>query len=404
MILCYNPRSKEWQLGAEAEKKICFGSNKRTVSSIPRPSAMDCFQFELNVQNGKAGPLIGIMSAINNKAILSGNGPLFRSLQEEIQKRNGMAIIFPPDKLTLDSVEGVVFVPKSKAWVQVTAPLPDIVYNRVPFRKAEGLPAFHDAVEFFSAMGIPFFNPGFINKNTLYSLFAGHGKLQGLMPESILIDSLANLAAFLKKNPRVYIKKASSSKGAGIYRLNSENAQIIFSSHSQRTSYPSLESFWNVMGDQLLKDEYLAQKEISPSCLGGRRFDFRIHAHDGPSGYQITGIGLRQSGEQDLTTHLPNGGRIVPYELVKNEAHDFFFSKIVKVIGELLSKELGYFGEFSVDAGLDENGNYVIYEVNSKPMSFDEPEIEKKRIFALADLLFRNAGYPTTVIKRKSTI
>ena len=84
---------------------------------------------------------------------------------------------------------------------------------------------------------------------------------------------------------------------------------------------------------------------------------------------------------------------MLPYIKVKTDRHDQFFDWAVKEIGQLLTEELGYFGEFSLDAGITEKGNYVIYEVNSKPMSFDEPKIEEKRISALVDLFFRKTGF-----------
>ena len=57
--------------------------------------------------------------------------------------------------------------------------------------------------------------------------------------------------------------------------------------------------------------------------------------------------------------------------------------------GKALSEQFGYFGEFSIDAGISQSGNYYIYEVNSKPMSFDENEIEERKISQLCRLFFQ---------------
>lgn len=213
------------------------------------------------------------------------------------------------------------------------------------------------------------------------------------MPESLAVKSMIQLAAFLDQHEGIYLKPASSSKGIGIFRLRLRKGQIEFESHSHRHIYPGIKEFWKVKSRQLLKHEYIAQKEIMPAALDGKRFDFRVHVHDSPNGYEVTGIGIRQSQKQDLTTHLPNGGVMLPYIKVKDDRHDQFFDWAAKEIGQLLTEELGYFGEFSLDAGITEKGNYVIYEVNAKPMSFDEPQIEKKRISALADLFLRKTGF-----------
>ncbi|RSD29259.1 YheC/YheD family protein [Mesobacillus subterraneus] len=394
MILRYNTNSKEWTHEAKAEEKISFGFNKMSIpAASSRYVPSDSHQFRFRTSDGNIGPLVGIMTSMSKKWGLSGNGPLFQALQTEVFKRNGMVVVFPPETLVKDSLTGVTYLPDSKSWIPVRTPLPHLVFNRVPFRKAENLPAFTDAANYFSALGIPFFNPSFINKDRLYTLFARHPHLRTLMPESIKIKSMIQLAAFLEKHTGIYLKPASSSKGIGIFRLREKDGQIEFESHSHRHLYPGMKEFWKIKSKQLLKHEYIAQKEILPASIEGKRFDFRVHAHDGPDGYEVTGIGIRQSQKQDLTTHLPNGGVLFPYIKVKNERHDQFFAWVVKEIGELLSEELGYFGEFSLDAGMTETGEYAIFEVNSKPMSFDEPKIEEKRIAALTDLFFRKAGF-----------
>lgn len=394
MIVHYDFSTRKWMHESGVKENISLGSGKWLTSLADSPpSTENRLQFDLNLKAGKAGPLIGILTAMNQKMALSGSGPLFHLLHQEVRKRKGLLIIFPPEKLLKDSITGVLFSPEQKKWIQVTTPLPDIVYNRVPFRKSEKLPAFLDAVKFFSAMGIPFFNPSFINKDELYTLFRENNQLRTLMPETIPIHSFEALASFFEKHPGIYMKKVSASRGAGIFRLRKTDGKIEMASHSEKKIYVSLDDLWKDIGDHLLKANYIAQREISPSQFGDKRFDFRIHAIDGPRGYEVTGIGIRQASAQDLTTHLPNGGKILPYELLRNERHDSFFSDIVKTIGLLLSEKLGYFGEFSIDAALDEKGDYVIYEVNSKPMSFDEMEIEKKRISALANLLFRKSGF-----------
>lgn len=393
MILRYHAESKEWTHEAKAEIKISFGFNKISIPAASSTFHPNSQSFSFQNKQGNIGPLVGIMTSMKKNMSLTGNGALFKALQVEMLNWNGMVVVFPPETLIKNGLTGVVFLPAEQKWISVKTPLPHLVFNRVPFREAEQRPAFKDAVNYLSALGIPFFNPAFINKNKLYSLFTRHQKLRGLMPESIPVKSMIQLAAFLEKHKGIYLKPASSSKGIGIFRIRQKDSKIEFESHSHRHLYPGLKEFWRVKSKQLLKYEYIAQKEIIPSAIEGKRFDFRVHAHDGSEGYEVTGIGIRQSKKQDLTTHLPNGGIILPYIKVKNSRHDQFFDWAVKEIGQLLTEELGYFGEFSLDAGITETGDYVIYEVNSKPMSFDEPQIEEKRITALVDLFFRKTGF-----------
>lgn len=394
MMIRYNTESREWSHEAKAEDKISFGFNNLIIpaaSTIKLPQNSP--QFSLKNKKGKLGPLVGVMTSMSKSMSLSGNGDLFMALQSGMMKRNGLIVVFPPETIVKDGLTGVLYLPDAQHWIPVKTPLPHLVFNRVPFRKEEQKPAFKDAVNYFSALGIPLFNPAFINKNKLYSLFARHPELSRLMPDTIEVKSLAGLAVFLEEHQGVYLKPASSSKGIGIFRLRKKKGQIEFETHSHRHLYSGMEEFWEAKSKQLLKHEYLAQREIISAAIDGKRFDFRVHAHEGPDGYEVTGIGLRQSQKQDLTTHLPNGGIILSYNNVKDEKHDQFFNWAVKEIGEMLSGELGFFGEFTLDAGITEKGEYVIYEVNSKPMSFDEPHIEEKRISALIDLFFRKTGF-----------
>lgn len=394
MILRYNAESKTWTHEAKAGGIFSFGFNKISIPAASSGTLPENSQkFLLKNKQGNIGPLVGIMTSMSKNMSLAGNGSLFQALQVEMLKRNGLIVVFPPETIVKDGLTGVVFLPDAQKWIPIKTPLPHLIFNRVPFRKAEKQPSFNDAVNYLSALGIPFFNPGFINKNELYSLFSRHSQLRRLMPESIAVKSMIQLAAFLVEHEGIYLKPASSSKGIGIFRLQQKNGQIAFESLSHRHLYPGIKEFWKAKSRQLLKCEYIAQKEVMSTELDGKRFDFRVHAHDGPDGYEVTGIGIRQSGKQDLTTHLPNGGNMLPYVKVKNDSHDQFFDWAVKEIGQLLTQELGYFGEFSLDAGITEKGNYVIYEANSKPMNFDEPQIEEKRISALVDLFFRKTGF-----------
>ncbi|MGM0904374.1 MAG: YheC/YheD family protein [Bacillota bacterium] len=376
----------------DSKERISFGKNK-----VPLPSfndGKDLFSFDLNVVNGNVGPLIGIMASLSKNGAVLGNIPLFKTIQRQAMKNGGVSVVFAPEEIKNERVSGFIFIPKTESWYPVITPLPHVVYNRVPLRKTEESPAFIQATRLFEEWKIPFFNPSFIDKSTLYDLGNNHPFLKPLMPETIVVNEGEILKDFLQKNKGVYLKPALSSRGNGIFLIRTQkDGGIQFKSHNQQATYPSFLDFWREKSNQLLKRRYIAQMEITPAKLDGHRFDFRIHAHDSLEGYKITGIGVRQSQRQNLTTHVPNGGVLLPYERVQTKEHDQFFVELVKNVGNMLTKELGYFGEFSIDAGLTESGKYVLYEVNSKPMAFDEQKIEAQRIRQMVELLFRKANY-----------
>ena len=62
---------------------------------------------------------------------------------------------------------------------------------------------------------------------------------------------------------------------------------------------------------------------------------------------------------------------------------------LARACGEQLQTSFGMIGEFSVDLGINKkNGELVIFEINAKPMRFDEKDIEEKRLNSLADTFF----------------
>ncbi|MGG3471175.1 YheC/YheD family protein [Neobacillus pocheonensis] len=335
-------------------------------------------------------PLIGIMTARKASGEITGNGPLFIEIQKKLISLNGISFIFTLEGVEDDCIHGYIFSPDENRWIKEKFPFPDLVYNRIPFRKLE---RDEQCQHFFSLLKIkriPFFNPCFIDKYELYDLFKDHSIVQHFLPETILVQTKGDLYSFLKKHNRIYLKPRLASKGKGIFRLKNINSTEIELEGLEITeTYHSFQHFWEEWSKELSNQKYIAQEEILSAKFQGARFDFRILAHAIDDDYAITGIGIRQSQTQHLTTHIPAGGRMLPYKQVQSNDHDNFIQMIVPHIGSALSEQYGFFGEFSIDAGVSNTGQYYIFEVNSKPMSFDETEIEEKKITELCRLFFQ---------------
>ncbi|MDF2858097.1 MAG: hypothetical protein K0Q87_3948 [Neobacillus sp.] len=348
----------------------------------------------LYAQNEQKGPLIGILTARNRHGEIAGNGALFIEIQKKLLTQNAVSFIFTQDGVNEDTINGYMFLPEKNAWKRITVPFPNLVYNRIPFRKSE-----QDANSqlFFSQLkekNIPFFNPCFIDKYELYCLLKDHPILKKHIPITILANHKKRLSAFLITHGSIYLKPSQSARGKGIFRLSLEdNEKLQLTSINQCKSYRSFDSFWLDWKKELIDRKYLAQEEIHPDLYNGKRFDFRILAHAEKDGFIVTGVGIRQSQDQQITTHIPTGGKLLPYQLLQTEKHDRFIEMAVKLTGKSLSDQFGYFGEFSIDAGISQSGKYYIYEVNSKPMSFDENEIEERKISQLCHLFFQLTKY-----------
>ncbi|OLS36446.1 YheC/YheD family protein [Bacillus sp. MRMR6] len=338
------------------------------------------------------GPLVGILTARKKDGMISGNGPLFMALQKKLISHDGISFIFTLEDVGVDSIVGYKFQPEKNTWQRQSFPFPDLVYNRIPFRKTEQHEKYQQFFNLLSQRNIPFFNPCFINKHHLYSLFENHPVLHEYLPETILITQKQGLYSFIQKHKNIYLKPAKSARGKGVYRLevneNDKNKnQIFLKGIKEQEWFDTFDHFWFKWEKELKEKTYLAQESIHPALYNGNRFDFRIIAHaDKQCRYTVTGVGIRQSQKQDVTTHIPSGGKTLPYHEIQSPEHDEFIETIVNHIGEALTNQFGFFGEFSIDAGLSQTGQYYLYEVNSKPMSFDESYIEARKIENLCRL------------------
>jgi len=346
------------------------------------------------MKDNHPSPLIGILTARKSNGVIAGNGSLFIELQKKLISLNGISFVFIPEEVEKDFIIGYTFSPNDNRWQKKRFPYPDLVYNRIPFRKSE-----HDeqCQHFFSILkekSIPFFNPCFIDKFELYEILKNHDILQPYIPQTILADDKKKLFSFLKSLKNIYLKPRQSSKGKGIFRLRMNGpSRIKLEGINKQENYKSFDHFWERWKEDLLKKHYLAQEEIKSVEYDGNRFDFRILAHANLDDYILTGVGIRQSKDQEITTHIPAGGRLLPYKLLQEDEHDQFFQTIVPTVGKALSEQFGYFGEFSIDAGVSKTGHYYIYEVNSKPMSFDEREIEERKIDQVCRLFLQLTEY-----------
>ncbi|MDF2788529.1 MAG: hypothetical protein K0S80_1627 [Neobacillus sp.] len=335
-------------------------------------------------------PVIGILTARKKDGSIAGNGALFIELQKKLISLNGISFIFTLDGVHQDSIDGYIFIPDRNGWERITSPFPDLVYNRIPFRRSEEE---LKSSLFFACLkerNIPFFNPSFIDKSELYHLFKNHPFLHTFLPATIAAQHKQKLYAFLSQYQSIYLKPSQSAKGNGIYKLELDTESIVHvKGLHENEEFVTFDLFWEEWESRLLEKNYLAQEEIKSILYEGKRFDFRILAHAEKNHYRVTGIGIRQSQKQDITTHIPSGGRLLPYEQLQNEEYDFFIDTVVEHIGASLSETFGFFGEFSIDMGISQSGQFYIYEVNSKPMSFDETDIEERRIEHLCQLFLQ---------------
>lgn len=396
MNVYYDLNKREW-IAIEQSNRYTLGRTNVSLSACPVFSDLtDHPSFQLKSNNKNFGPLIGILTVEKEDGSLAGNGSLFVKIQQELISNDSISVLFTPKGLAESKPTGYLFWPEKQKWIKVLSPLPHVVYNRIPSRNAEQTPQVLAVLEKLRKLAIPYFNPHFLDKSLLYNCLGKYPQLQEYLPDTILIKSKETLHSFLVEKVSLYLKPSLSFQGKGIYRVHfTGDQQIHIKGIDGDFFYPSMDEFWLDWANRLTSQRYIAQQEITSSKINGHRFDFRILAHAlGKSEkYVVTGVGIRQSNSQEITTHLATGGTIIPYDTIRSDEHDHFIEKVVQACGKALTEEFGFFGEFSIDATQTETGSYYIFEINSKPMAFDETTIELKRLDHLTKLFFQLSGF-----------
>src|SRR5690606_12466463 len=160
-------------------------------------------------------------------------------------------------------------------------------------------------------------------------------------------------------------------KGIGLYRIRKRKSLFIVETPNEKQSYSSLASFWEKIEESFIQEEYLLQKAIQADTFKGKRYDLRLLCHYDERGYIISGIGVRVACEDRLTTHVPTGRAIIPYESVSKLFNEAILQTLVFEIRKELTEQIAQcIGEISIDLGRAVDGETYIYEINPKPMLF----------------------------------
>jgi len=384
MKLFYDSLEKEWF--HTDGMNISFG---KSSNSIPvKTVAADGPSFTADVFHSFI-PAIGIMSCRSpkNKEVVSGNSALFQSLHRYLTRHNIFSFIFTAEDVLEGNWRGLVYSESEQKWLRMAVPIPSLVYNRIPFRKFEESDSYKHLKQLFAELDIPMFNPGFIDKYALYHCLRKDRFLLNFLPETFKLTSESQLLILLQKYESLYLKPGKGNRGRGISLVSlNKNQTISIKKTSGTKKFSTLTKFWLDEGSRLLKKNYIAQRAIMPKKLNGHRYDFRILAHYWKGSYQVSGKAIRMSQTQEVTTHIPKGGILYPYKNLQSLELDQLLNQITQQCGVALSKENGFYGEFSIDLGQDESGQLFIYEINAKPMQFDEEDIERQRLKMLKNL------------------
>ncbi|EFM10213.1 conserved hypothetical protein [Paenibacillus curdlanolyticus YK9] len=362
--------------------------------------------MELALSDDKAAelharrPVLAILTIEDDMLMFRGNRENFADIIRTGREMGFIVYVLTVKHLNLskNQVKGYTFDDRAEQWHDQLFPFPDVIYNRIPLREDEVLPAVRGKIA--SCMKHPrtqLYNPTFFNKWNLFEWLKLSKTTKPFIPTTRRMVSRTGLTRLMRKHSFLYLKPVSGKAGKGImtvkvlpekqlpYRLKIQEDK-----KSITYNCSSIPKLWTRIRKQSLGETYIAQQGITLATVDDRRFDLRALVQKNQRGqWDITGIGARVAGTLSITTHVPRGGSIEdPEKLLTTTFGDEEARKIMikaKNTSLLIAKQIErgsglLLGEMSMDLGVDDTGNVWFFEANSKPMKFDEPHIRRKSL------------------------
>ncbi|HET7627355.1 MAG TPA: YheC/YheD family protein [Bacillales bacterium] len=388
MFIYFEPLQKKWS-HRRAGKTFVWGKNQQPLTTRPFLPAV---AFRVRSAKNRIGPLVGIWTS-PGKSSFAGNRAAFYRLHQALQTVGGIAFVFTHEGFNADSVTGCVYNARDECWSETVMPLPDVVYNRLPFREDEIGPAYDRLVNRFAKCGIPFFNRRFLDKWTIHDTLTRDPELQKHLPVTLHADVILLQSALLHW-PSVMIKPVDGHQGIGMFTIEkSEQGAFVVQTHEQTEHFMTFQALGERF-EQLTNDRaYVIQPRIPLDTHEKRPYDFRVLMQKLNGSWQLTGIGARVAGEKAITTHVPRGGSRLAIDKLSPPVNLSAVESICSRAAERLASEIDPLYELSFDVGRDWSGHLWLFEANAKPMVFDEKEIEAKRMRTLIAIMDRLSGF-----------
>ncbi|WP_271752791.1 YheC/YheD family protein [Cohnella sp. JJ-181] len=353
------------------------------------------------------GPLIGVLTdgTRSQTAPFGSRTGFVRQLLAIGQKKAYFFAFTPKDiNWQQETVHGW-FLDGGGGWVRRVVPLPDVVYNRLPSRRAETGSYITSLREKFVRRRIPFFNWSFFNKSDVYSLLDNDPEALAHLPESINNPTSEKIKELLEKHHFLYYKPTGGSLGMGIYRLTYHPKRGYFVRYRRGTSNVLLRftSFSSLM--KMLRARhgarlagYVVQQGIRLIEIDHCPIDFRFHMHkDGDNRWVVAGIGAKKAGRGSVTTHVKNGGQLMTPEQALSRTFGDRSSEVLQdaknaavKLSEAIERNYNHtLGELGLDIGIDKDGEIWMFEANAKPgrSIFKHPALKEQGKASLGYIL-----------------
>lgn len=367
---------------------------KVSLSSLPPSAASIHTKIKLTSNDGAiaAGPLLGIMT-VRRGLGFKGNKKNFIDIMQTAKQLGALVYVFSVEDIHWENGTTVAYLyhENQKSWMRIADfPLPNVVYNRIPYREDEEKDYVQKAIRRLRAIPhLHLYNNHFFNKWDLYEYLNRNPKVANYIPETKKLQSYKEFSEMLNKHSLLYLKPISGKAGKGIMTVETVNGDYVLKVRNGNAliakSFTTPAQLWSQI-KQKANANYVVQQGIPLPTFEGRPFDIRVLVQKDDTGnWKLSGVGIRVAGKGGITTHVPRGGSIAsPQEVLKGSMgeseYEKFMIRLNKSVLDLaasLEERFHSLGEASMDIGLSKDGKLWFFEANAKPMKFDEPHIRK---------------------------
>lgn len=347
----------------------------------------------------KLGPLMAVM--INKETPEDPDQPFgsissfCTELAEACAMHGAFVYFFTPEAIGAHAslISGWV---RDGDWRKLILPLPEVIYNRLPSRKAENQAHVRKLIRETARLhNIFIFNERFLDKHEVFEILSGNSAISSYLPQSQLLSNYEQLQQMISQHPVLYLKPVQGSMGRGIYRLttlpdNSYGLERAKSNVQGVSKFSSLKRLYNAIKPRLAKQKYQLQQGISVIQVGRKPVDFRaLVQKNGQGEWSITSIVARTAGDDQFVANLARGGTIESVlatlpktNLLQHISYESIYEslrttalEIALAIDEQLDE---HFAELGVDLAVDIQGKIWLIEVNSKPSKVDKTTLSRK--------------------------
>ncbi|WP_025702442.1 YheC/YheD family protein, partial [Paenibacillus forsythiae] len=366
-----------------AGKHLFLASGVQNAIKVPKSGSI----YLRNLQNDEVqlGPLVGVLSDGPGSP-----GQPFASrtgfIKQLLRQGSSMCYIFaftPRDiNWQQERVNGY-FLTENGKFERKMVPLPDVVYNRLPSRRAETSQAINQLRERFIRKKIPFFNWSFFNKSDIYRLLESDSFASQHVPETRSSPEPGIIKDMLERHHFVYYKPSAGSLGHGIYRLTYLPKRGYFARYRKGgknvllrfSTFDSLMRLLQSRHGRTLHS-YVVQQGIRLIEIDGCPIDFRFHMHkNGSNQWVVVGIGAKKAGRGSVTTHLKNGGSLLTPQQALGRVFGAKADEVlqrakqtaIRLAESLEIQHRHLLGEIGFDLGIDQDEDIWMFEANAKP-------------------------------------